>query len=137
MKFFRFVVLATALVVATSATAGGREPVGPPIVAQLVPVDGAMDSADAVRALIVDTAKAKGWRVFSDKPGVLRLELTVRGKHHVVTDVAYDDKQATLTYVTSQNMDFKVKNGEPWIHSSYVRWVTLLASAIESRSRGM
>jgi hypothetical protein len=137
MQLLRFLVLAAALVVATSAIAGGREPVGAPVVVQLVPADGAMDSTDAVRALIVDTAKAKGWRVFSDTPGVLRLELTVRGKHHVVADVAYDDKRATITYVTSQNMDFKVKHGEPWIHSSYVRWVRLLADAIERRSRGM
>lgn len=138
MKILHVIVVAIALVVASSsAIAGGREPVGAPVVVQLVPVDGAMDSAAAVRALVVDTAKAKGWRVSSDKPGVLRLELSVRGKHHVVTDVTYDDKQATITYVSSQNMDFKLKRGEPWIHGSYVRWVRILADSIERNSRGM
>ena len=61
----------------------------------------------------------------------------MRGKHHVVVDVAYDATSATIAYVTSQNMDYKIKGGEPWIHSSYIRWVTLLAQAIENGSRGM
>ena len=135
MKAIRIAVLAAALAIAAPALAGSRAPVGEPVAIQFAPSDGSIESVDALRAAIVEAAERKTWHVVEDKPGVLRLAIKVRQKHDVVIDVAYDTKGATLAYVSSENMDYKVKKGVPLIHSSYTRWVSLLGQDIVDESR--
>jgi hypothetical protein len=127
-----FLAAATATV---PASAGGRAPLESPVVSQIVPVGDATPTAESVRAGIVASGARHGWRVVREVPGKLTLELTVRGKHHVTVDVSYDARQATVEYVSSENMDYKTKgNGVRMIHSSYNRWVHLLVDGIDAAS---
>jgi hypothetical protein len=129
--------LSAALAVSTPVLAGGHAPVGAPVRTTFIPADGRVDSLDAARAMIVAAGQRHGWAVAKDAPGLLTLRLVVRGKHVVVVDVAYDTTTSRITYVSSENMDYEVRHGVPTLHSSYTRWVTLLAQSIETCSRGL
>jgi hypothetical protein len=133
----RVVLLSSALVLVAPAVAGGRAPVGAPVSVRIEAADGAVDSAKSVRDAIVAAGQRHGWTVAKDVPGVLDMTLFVRGKHRVTVEVAYDTTLTTITYVSSENMDYKVSHGEPQIHSSYVRWVSVLAQEIRNHTRGL
>jgi hypothetical protein len=136
MSLVRNVLFAAALVIATPVFAGGRAPLETPVIARLAPADGQVASTDAVRTAIIAAGKAHGWRVANDEPGKLTLALTVRDKHHVTVAVTYDTQQAAIEYVSSDNLDYKVKrNGQRLIHSSYNRWIQLLVQGIDGATR--
>lgn len=128
--FTRLALLSAALAIASPAFAGGRAPVGEPVTTPFHAADGSIDSMQAVRDAIVAAGDRHGWIVQKEAPGKLTMHLVVRQKHFVTVDVDYTTTSSTITYVTSQNMDYKLKHGEPWIHSSYVRWVRLLSESI-------
>lgn len=109
------------------AMAGGRAPLIEPTRVEL-----SADNADAdrIKNSIIKAATARTWKVIEDKPGQLTLELTVRNKHVVVINAAYDAKGYQLSYVSSSNMDHYPRKNKPYIHSSYNRWLSLLMQSI-------
>ena len=40
--------------------------------------------------------------------------------------MSYDDRQVRFAYVDSSNLDYRVKRGEPQIHSNYLGWIGYL-----------
>lgn len=77
-------------------------------------------AADIKRALV-----GRGWEVVSEQPG--QIESTLHLREHVATiSVDYDDKQVRFAYVDSSNLDYRVKRGEPQIHSNYLGWIGYL-----------
>ena len=133
----RTVLLAVALATAAPAFAGGLAPVGEPVFTRFLPADGKVDSAEQVRGAIVEAGRQHGWNVAKDEPGKLTLSLVVRQKHTVVVEVEYDTTGSMISYVSSVNMDYRNRRGVPHIHSSYVRWVSILAAGIDQGTRGL
>ena len=77
-------------------------------------------AADVKRALV-----GRGWEIVSEQPG--QIESTLHLREHVATiSVSYDDRQVRFAYVDSSNLDYRVKRGEPQIHSNYLGWIGYL-----------
>lgn len=98
--------------------------------ATLVAADG-KPTKDKMRAAIIAGGKTRGWVLAGDKPGVVTLRYN-RGKHGAVLDVDYDEKGYQIKYVSSENLNFNVKDGgKPNIHPTYNNWVKELGYAID------
>ncbi len=129
-KTVQSLIFALSLFVGTAAFAGGVAPMDQPQRVALAAGSGAAMSSQNVRDAIVKAGQTHGWMVQSEEPGMLTLHVLVRGKHDVVVRIAYDAEGYQLTYVSSANLDYRMKNGQPYIHSSYNRWIALLMQDI-------
>lgn len=102
-------------------------------VALVAPAGKTLDEA-AVKAAIVAAAAGRKWQVAEDAPGQMTLRILVRGKHTVVVRVAYDAGGFVIDYVSSVNMNHKVRgNGDTYLHPNYQAWVDALAHDISLR----
>lgn len=88
---------------------------------------------DKVRGTIIDAGSRRGWQVTAEEPGKLTLRNVIRGKHTVVIDVAYDTKGVSATYVSSENLDYEMRDGTPYIHPKYNEWVNKLLHDIVAK----
>ena len=62
------------------------------------------------------------WVVSKEQPG--RIDATLNLRAHVARiAITWDDSQVRLAYVSSENLDYKDKNGKRYIHKNYLSWV--------------
>lgn len=100
-------------------------------------------SMNAIAASIADAAQRHGWEVTEESPDALRASLWVRGRHHAIVRIGFDETNYWIDYVDSENLNYsdrdlrvpgpsgRVVEG-PRIHPNYNRWVETLARAIEA-----
>jgi hypothetical protein len=85
----------------------------------LVPAN--MKSEDLVknikRALV-----GRGWVIEKESAGKIDAVLYLRS-HVARVSLNYSDKDVKLVYVSSENLDYKEKNGKRYIHKNYLSWV--------------
>ncbi len=79
---------------------------------------------------IVAAGASRGWHPTADQPGKMTLSNTIRGKFVVVIDVSYDAKGLTATYVSSENLNYAMRDGVAYIHPKYNAWVATLLQDI-------
>jgi len=91
--------------------------VDPDPVAVPAGLDQAAVAKEIKRALIGRT-----WVVSDERPGEMDATLNLR-KHVARVTLAYDTRQVTLKYVSSENLDYKEKRGQRQIHKNYLSWV--------------
>jgi hypothetical protein len=84
-----------------------------------------------VHDAIVKAATGRGWRVLSDTPKALRLNINVRNKHQLTVGVKINGDNVSVDYIDSVNLNYaKDGEGRESIHPSYRKWVrTLLKDA--------
>jgi len=82
----------------------------------------------AMRDIIAQGAKSRGWAVVGERPGCVSLHLDVRGKHFVRVDIDYGDGWFAVKYVDSGNLNYDASTGE--IHRKYIQWVRNLKQTI-------
>lgn len=74
-------------------------------------------SADIKRALI-----GRGWIVSNEAPG--RIDATLHLRSHVArVAIEFDQTAVRLSYVSSDNLDYREKKGKRYIHKNYLSWV--------------
>lgn len=74
-------------------------------------------SKDIKRALI-----GRGWVVAKEEAG--RIDATLNLRSHVArVAIAYDSDKVSLSYVSSENLDYSEKKGKRTIHKNYLSWV--------------
>lgn len=83
-------------------------------------------AADIKRALI-----GRGWVVTGEAPGQIDSTLHLR-EHIARIQVTYDDQHVRLAYVDSNNLDYEVQRGKPYIHSNYLGWIGYLVSDLST-----
>jgi hypothetical protein len=86
----------------------------------------AKDVSKAIRAGIVQ----RGWVVLKDEKGKIDAVLNLR-KHEARVAIAYDPKQVTIKYASSDNLDYSEKNGVRHIHKNYNKWITNMVQDIQ------
>jgi hypothetical protein len=86
----------------------------------------AKDVSKAIRAGIVQ----RGWVVLKDEKGTIDAVLNLR-KHEARVAIAYDPKQVTIKYGSSDNLDYSEKNGVRQIHKNYNKWITNMVQDIQ------
>lgn len=128
MSKFRAALLPLALVVSAPALALQYHMLVP-VYEPVMTSDGAVPGAARVKAAIVDAASVRRWETVASEPGKLTLRYAPR-IHEVVITVRYDDRGYLIEYVSSKEMDYKVKKGETYIHGNYNVWIGNLAESI-------
>jgi hypothetical protein len=130
MKPLKFAVLIFATILSLNAIA--REAVAI-VNHDNIPVatnSGKTPSAEQIKQAIVTAAGTKSWSITPQTNGRLLATLHVRGKHTVVTEIAYASDKYSLTYKDSTDMKYGERDGQAVIHPFYNKWVLELKEAI-------
>ncbi len=90
-------------------------------------------SLEAVKKAIVVAGASKGWKVVQESPGSVRLSINVR-KHSATIDIGYGLDAYSIKYVSSENLDYAVRDGVETIHPNYNRWLQYLIQTITAES---
>jgi hypothetical protein len=114
----RFARLVVALFLMSPLLAQAREVLADPApVAIPAGIEGDAVAREIKRALIGRT-----WTIVAERPGEIDAVLKLR-KHVAQVTVRYDSAEVRLAYVSSENLDYKEKRGERYIHGNYLSWV--------------
>lgn len=132
VKLLSRICLFMALLVCFAPVArAGRAELVDPGYEKIAMADGTAPGAAVVKAAILDAARRRHWEVMSTEPG--KAVLAIRPRVHVAVVAArYDDNGFKLEYVSSENLDYEVKQGKPYIHGNYNVWVDNLADQIRA-----
>jgi len=94
---------------------------------------GKSTTAAQVHDAIATAGTPRGWMLVDDQPGRVTLRNVIRGKHTVVVAVDYDAEGFRIDYVSSENLNYREKNGRRYIHPKYMQWTAQLAQDIRTR----
>ncbi len=99
-----------------------------------VPVGGSKSlTATDVKRAITGAAMHRGWRIISDAPGKMRLQLDdKKGEYQLIVEATYDAKSYSLKYANSMGLRYREEGGGRFIHSSYGRWLGNLVQSINA-----
>lgn len=90
---------------------------------------------DQVGEAIIEAGTKRGWSMTEVEPGLIRGEILVRGKHKVAVNIPYDADSFSILYLSSENMNYQLRDGQPRIHPKYNSWIKNLKSDIEKRTK--
>ncbi len=122
-KWLGLFVVLMSLVVSQFAMAA-RELVDPPAVT--IP-EGV--KAEEVIKIIKTSLVNRGWTVEKTSANQIDAGLYVR-QHVLKVAISFSATEVKLTYVSSQNLDYKEKDGKRYIHRKYTGWTTYVMSDI-------
>ena len=125
----RAILLAAALCVVTAA-ASARSAVMVDLPRQSISTPAPL-TAKAVHDAIIAGGSTHSWKVVGDKPGLLTLEADSRD-HQAVVDVAYDTTGYTITYKSSNNLNYEHGEKKTTIHPKYNQWIENLNTSIHN-----
>ncbi|PPJ42738.1 MULTISPECIES: hypothetical protein [unclassified Pseudoxanthomonas] len=129
----RYVSLLLAAVFAFAAApgfAGKHDPMDIPVYERVESTNGIPPSAARIKAAILHAGKTRGWTMVESEPGRVTLRYAPR-THEVVVAVRYDDNGFKIEYVSSVEMNYRVKGNTPEIHGNYNRWIRNLSQDIQ------
>jgi hypothetical protein len=130
---FPTLLLSFLLVLAPALAAAKTDKLEPPQRVLFVGPGGRTPAADTLPAAIAAAGAVRGWQVIGQAPGRLTLRNVIRGKHTVVVAVVYDPQGFQVEYVSSENLNYKERRGQAYIHPKYHQWVANLAQDISVR----
>ncbi len=74
----------------------------------------------------------RNWEILKQNPGEVTAMLSVSGgKHKVAAKIVYDTESFSITYVDSDNMNYRAAGASGQIHPKYNIWVSQLRQDIE------
>lgn len=111
------------------AIAGREEIVDPAPVAIPAGLSEEQVVKDIRRALI-----GRGWTVKDQRPGEIDSELHLRD-HVAIIKIAYDANDVRISFVDSQNLEYREKKGKRYIHSNYLGWIGYLVQDMNTNFR--
>lgn len=106
------------------AAMAARELVDPPAVTVPAGV-----KSPAVAKIIKTSLVNRGWVVEKESGNEISAGLYVR-QHVLKVAITYSATEVKLTYVSSQNLDYKEKNGKRYIHRKYAGWTARIMADI-------
>jgi hypothetical protein len=83
-----------------------------------------------VREAIVRAAKSLDWKLSPEGDRKFVATLVVRNKHTIAVNVVYAAEKVSVTFQSSINMKYEVKDGVAMIHPYYNDWTRKLVDAI-------
>ena len=84
-------------------------------------------SENEVGKAVITAVTKRGWVVTKDEPGLIEARLNVRNKHTALVSIPYTNKNFSIEYKDSTNLDHKGNT----IHRNYNKWVILLDREIQ------
>ncbi len=88
---------------------------------------------EQVSAAIIEAGAGRGWSMTEVEPGLIRGEILVRGKHKVAVNIPFTTTTFSILYLSSENMNYQLRDGEPRIHPKYNSWIKNLERDIQNR----
>jgi hypothetical protein len=122
-KWLSILVVIMSFLVPQAAIAA-RELIDPPAVT----VPDSVKPAEVAK-IIKTSLVNRGWIVEKDSANQISAGLYVR-QHVLKVAISYTATEVKLTYVSSQNLDYKEKDGKRYIHRKYAGWTTKIMSDI-------
>lgn len=110
--------------------AGKHDPMDIPVYERVEATNGIPPSAARIKAAILHAGKTRGWTMVESEPGRVTLRYAPR-THEVVVAVRYDNNGFKIEYVSSVEMNYRVKGNTPEIHGNYNRWIRNLSQDIQ------
>ena len=65
------------------------------------------------------------WYPVAEETGRIHARLEIRS-HVVEIEILIEGRKVNISYLDSENMKYKEKNGTPHIHGAYKRWISTL-----------
>ncbi len=90
-----------------------------------------------IRDVIIDAGRQRGWVLMPQGAGVIRGGILVRNKHKVDVEILYDVEKFSIIYLSSVNMNYEERDGEAYIHPSYISWINNLKQDIQVRTANL
>ncbi|TNJ34659.1 hypothetical protein [Arenimonas terrae] len=125
--------LSLTLALAAPLAAAKTDKLEPPQRVLFVGPAGRTPAPDTLRGAIAGAGALRGWQLIEEAPGRMVLRNVIRGKHTVVVAVVYDPQGFQIEYVSSENLNYKERRGQAYIHPKYHQWVANLAQDISAR----
>ncbi len=88
---------------------------------------------DAITETVLGSGARRGWKMTMLEPGLIRGKIVVNNKHTVEVDITYDETDFSINHVSSINMNYNLRDGVPYIHPKYNRWVSILEDDIQEQ----
>lgn len=129
MPAFRNVIKLT-LVVMLSAVALGCARIAPLYNPPEIAVPQGMTQKQVGDA-VLSALPRRGWVVDKAQPGLITASVSPRG-HTATVQIQYDQHAVRVSYKSSENLDYSMKNGQPMIHKNYNSWVQNLVGDIRT-----
>ena len=129
-RFVSLLLAAAFAFAAAPAFAGKHDPMDIPVYERVESTNGIPPSAARIKAAILHAGKTRGWTTVESEPGRVTLRYAPR-THEVVVAVRYDDNGFKIEYVSSVEMNYRMKGGAPEIHGNYNRWIRNLSQDIQ------
>ncbi len=118
----KILALSAAVLVLAGCTLAPLKPAAPiSVPAQL--------SQTQVRNAIITSLTGRGWTIDHSGNGNILSTLNLRG-HSATIRVNYDRSTVTITYVSSSDLEYRLKDGKPYIHRNYNGWIGYLQQDI-------
>jgi len=92
-------------------------------------VQKALTMEDYKNAIIRGGSK-RTWTFQEEGPGHLVGNVAVRNKHFATVDVLFDTESFTISYKSSQNLNYNASRKE--IHPNYNAWIQILQDEIQA-----
>jgi len=121
----RTVLLLTVFAVSTAAFAGKYQPVYTGEVSYPMGT-----ASSAVEKAVKKALIQRGWRVREAKDGTILARLNLRG-HQADIKVSWEGGTIQLVHESSNNLGYRVKKGEKFIHRNYNNWIMNLERDIQ------
>lgn len=93
---------------------------------------GEQEIVNAIKSSLI----ARTWTVGKAAPGRIDATLYIRA-HRADISIAYDQQNVQISYVSSENLDYRQKKGRTWIHSNYIGWINNLTADISRNMQQM
>ena len=128
-------VLAALLILCSPASMAAKKVMD--IVDRVIPpgAQGEIRLLEDVRLAIIHGCSVRGWKVKDQGEGVLIASIVVRGKHFAEVEVTFSERMYSITYVSSDNLDYNAKRHR--IHRNYNNWIKLLGETIDRSFLGV
>ena len=97
-------------------------------------VPAGMSEAAVVQAIKRGLA-GRDWQVLAEQPGRIDADINVRNKHNARIRIDYNERDITIRYLSSINLDYSMHTGVPTIHRNYARWINFLQDDIARNLR--
>ncbi len=82
-----------------------------------------------VRNAIITSLTGRGWTIDHSGHGNILSTLNLRG-HSATIRVNYNRSTVSIAYVSSSDLEYRLKDGKPYIHRNYNGWIGYLEQDI-------
>lgn len=76
----------------------------------------------------------RGWEITSEQQGEIISTLHLR-EHMAKIRLTWGSGKIDIAYLESNNLDYKLKNGKPYIHSNYLNWINYVVQDLNIKLR--